>query len=212
MVWSESTDGLYANKITRGMLCAHQLSPMRHTSHWQGGLLWDGCIMIGLYDWVHPGSGVNSSGFICVTDGRGAEQMLGSQLQCQPRYQKLNSSCLLIPLNPDFSSVFSISVNGPAINSTTLTRSQSHLRLSLCCPHSVMYLITKAQHFYHLWPCLISTVTNLTTFYLISFLQSQDPPTYSCCSYQNEFSKMQIWSFLSPPLLKSFTGFISFTG
>lgn len=29
--------------------------------------------MVGLYDWVHPGSGVNSSDFICVADGRGAE-------------------------------------------------------------------------------------------------------------------------------------------
>lgn len=60
--------------------------------------------------------------------------MLGSQLQCQPRYQKLNSSCLLIPLNPNFSSVFSISVNGPTINSTTLARSQIILAVLSVAP------------------------------------------------------------------------------
>lgn len=97
------------------------LSPKLHTSRRQGGLLWAGLIMIGLYDHVHPGSGVNSPDWICVTGGRWVELMLGSQLQCQPQYQKLNSPHLLIPLNLGLPSVFSISVNSPIINSTILT-------------------------------------------------------------------------------------------
>lgn len=131
---SESTYGLDASKITRGMLCAHWLSPKLHTSRRQGGLLWAGLIMIGLYDHVHLESGVNSPDWICVTGGRWVESMLGSQLQCQPQYQKLNSPHLLIPLNLGLPSVFSISVNSPIINLTTLTEARVTLRFLFVAP------------------------------------------------------------------------------
>lgn len=138
---------------------------------------------------------------------------VGQSITMSPQYKNLNSSCLLPPFNPHLPLVLSLSANGPTIISTTLTRNQRHPQLSLCCPHSMIYSITKTQSpFLICGPLsyLLSLLQQFSNWY--PFSSPQNPPIYPHCSYQNDLSKMQIWSFLSPPLLKPFTGSIWFTG
>lgn len=99
-------------------------------------------------------------------------------------FQLITSTHFAQPPPP---SVLSVSANGPTINSTTQTTEQSHPRLSLCCPHSVIAQSPSPSNLIVSEPFsyLLSPLEWLLNWF--PFSSSKNPPNHLPVAFRRSF-------------------------